>query len=330
MTRQLQISTTGSRPTRIAEFDGIRAFAIIMIMTCHVSYGLQPNSPVGQYLGGTFNFVFFIMSALLAGLSAKPAVAEGARKYMGRRLLRIVPDLWLFLTAYLIVALACGMQMPPKSVAMNFAMLGWFAKLPHIGHLWFVTMIMMCYAMFFLLNRFRHSSIAKIIFTVVCVTGQVALEKIGMPGYMFLILLVCGFVYLYAQRVVAYMSDCQQYIYIYIIALAVNGLFLWMLYRNVVSIGHLPYYYISCVCGILAIVSLFAAFRNVKIGKIVLLISALSYQLYLVHHPLCNLSIYKPVVEKPYLAVILVYVLSFVLAWLLKSSTDSIVKLTRK
>lgn len=76
--------------------------------------------------------------------------------------------------------------------------------------------------------------------------------------------------------------------------------------------------------------SLFAAFRNVKIGKIVLLISALSYQLYLVHHPLCNLSIYKPVVEKPYLAVILVYVLSFVLAWLLKSATDSIVKLTRK
>ena len=52
---------------RIPAFDGIRAVAILMIVLCHICYGLG-LMPIGHYLGSTFNYVFFIMSALLLGL----------------------------------------------------------------------------------------------------------------------------------------------------------------------------------------------------------------------------------------------------------------------
>lgn len=44
---------------RKLEFDGIRCIAIIMIVICHLCYGIQNYSIVGQYLGGCFNCVFF-------------------------------------------------------------------------------------------------------------------------------------------------------------------------------------------------------------------------------------------------------------------------------
>lgn len=55
---------------RYSQFDGIRAVAVLLIVLCHVFYGYNGiESPAGQYFGGTYNFVFFAMSALLIGLN---------------------------------------------------------------------------------------------------------------------------------------------------------------------------------------------------------------------------------------------------------------------
>lgn len=52
---------------RTLAFDGIRAIAILGIVGCHICYALGAMA-IGQYLGGTFNAVFFLLSAILLGL----------------------------------------------------------------------------------------------------------------------------------------------------------------------------------------------------------------------------------------------------------------------
>lgn len=65
--------------TRIPAFDGIRGVAVLMIVTCHVCYGAGLGV-WGQYLGGTFNTVFFLLSAILLGIVNKPENGGGVRQ----------------------------------------------------------------------------------------------------------------------------------------------------------------------------------------------------------------------------------------------------------
>lgn len=53
---------------RIVGLDAIRAVAILLIVACHICYGVNAMSPVGQYLGGTYNFVFFLAFCHLIGI----------------------------------------------------------------------------------------------------------------------------------------------------------------------------------------------------------------------------------------------------------------------
>lgn len=53
---------------RVFEFDGIRAVAVLFILLCHISFGMG-WSAMGRFCGGTFNTVFFLLSALLLGLN---------------------------------------------------------------------------------------------------------------------------------------------------------------------------------------------------------------------------------------------------------------------
>lgn len=135
------------------EFDGIRGIAILSIVACHICYGINALSPLGQYLGGTFNIVFFILSGLLIGLSIRTRKSQGGGElsrsiFLKRRLMRLIPDLWLFLISFLMAAVFFDITCTPKQIVMNYLMLGWFAKLPYCGHLWFVTMILFCYILF--------------------------------------------------------------------------------------------------------------------------------------------------------------------------------------
>lgn len=38
---------------------------------------------------------------------------------------------------------------------MKFVGLGWFGKLPNIGHLWFATMIIFCYIMYIYVTKIQ-------------------------------------------------------------------------------------------------------------------------------------------------------------------------------
>lgn len=61
---------------RILAFDSIRAIAILGIVVCHLSYAIG-YSVLGEYLGGSFNMVFFVLSAILSGLSVEKVRIDG-------------------------------------------------------------------------------------------------------------------------------------------------------------------------------------------------------------------------------------------------------------
>lgn len=137
---------------RDTTIDFTRAVAIIIIVTCHFLHfgGLGYLSSLGGYMGYVGNFIFFAISAILFGLKyeQKGASAFETMPFMKKRLVRLFASLWPFLTVILSIYAYIGVEFSPIKAAMNFMGLCWFAKLPNIGHLWFVTMIVLCYLMY--------------------------------------------------------------------------------------------------------------------------------------------------------------------------------------
>ena len=270
---------------RIVEFDGIRAFAILMIIACHLCYSFEPMSPVGQYLGGTFNCVFFLISAILAGSKDLP------HNFLIRRILRLGYSLWPFLIIVDILYTILGIQFSTSSFIMNMCMLGWITKLPGLGHLWFVTMIMICYVMFSILNNVHISKRLKVILLfVISLFIQFALEYLSLPGYLGLVCLYCGLAYLYAHAILSRL-DSFNLIIIVVMALVLNGYCLYGLYHKHFVIGTLPYYYITCMSGISVFLLLYKLFHYFRPQAVLKYISAISYELYLVHLPYCAIRI---------------------------------------
>lgn len=111
---------------------------------------------LGAYLGGIFNCLFFSMSAILFG--EKISKTKNKIKlipFMQPRLYKLAASLWPMLIIALILFLICNIPFSIEAALMNFCFLGWFAKLPGLGHLWFVTMIIICYILFVGLANFR-------------------------------------------------------------------------------------------------------------------------------------------------------------------------------
>lgn len=88
---------------------------------------------------------------------------------------------------------------------------------------------------------------------------QVLLEMAGYPRYFFLVLMYCGLAFIYAKEIMQRL--CQTSICLAaIISLFVNALAVCLLKCGVISIGHLPYYYVTVLSGISMFALLFKLF----------------------------------------------------------------------
>lgn len=132
--------------------DYIRGVAIILIVTCHflIFGGVRGWEPLGQWLAGIGNFLFFALSALLFGLqyNEKGSAYFLPLAFFKKRFMRLFPALWIFLLIWITIQIfVFKVYLDPLKIILNFLGFCWFAKLQDIGHLWFVTMIILCYIM---------------------------------------------------------------------------------------------------------------------------------------------------------------------------------------
>ena len=175
---------------RALEFDGIRAAAILFILLCHICFGMG-WSATGRFCANTFNTVFFLLSALLLGLNVNKykLLRGGGKRYvfqfLSKRVTRLLCSLWPMLIVFAVVFYLTGIEFSLASFAANMLMVGWFSKLPGLGHLWFVTMIMACYVTFAIIGYKPEAFKKPVLWVAFCLPLHIIVAHMGLPGYFF-------------------------------------------------------------------------------------------------------------------------------------------------
>lgn len=323
---------------RIASYDIIRAIALIAIVLAHQL--LTAQAPflfaMGKWLGATFSAVFLGLSALVLGGSwaEKGKPAYGVR-FLLRRLSRLAIPYWLFLSVFLLIAYATGHPFPWKDVLMNYVFLGWLAKIPGIGHLWFITMIVICYVACVGVSRLFATARGRMIFPVALLIGCVCLyavfHRFGLPAYMALIIFYYCIMFAYADRILdglrRYGRQVLRWGVPSLLALVV-ALFL----SGILTSGKENLIALNCsILGIFILLLLQAVLDGIAaFPRVISTLSGISYEWYLVHHPMIigPLALVSVIHARP-LAVVCYWLLSLVCAFLLNYLSSIVYKLFR-
>jgi peptidoglycan/LPS O-acetylase OafA/YrhL len=126
---------------RIAEFDGLRAVAVSLVVLIHAT-----NVPIGGYIGVDIFFVLsgYLITALLVS-EYKATAAISLSRFYGRRVLRIIPALWAMMTTVVaLVVLSGGIVHWPATAAAAFFYMDIWRAVFHaddwlLGHTWSVA-----------------------------------------------------------------------------------------------------------------------------------------------------------------------------------------------
>lgn len=280
--------------SRINAIDFTRAIAMIIIVTCHyLSFGgVNGFNDLGHYMGYVGNFIFFAVSALLFGMMyAKKGVdAFEARPFLKKRVGRLFSSLWPFLLFALPLYYLYGAHLNPFKVIMNFLGLGWFGKLPYIGHLWFVTMFIFCYIMYVIYCRwFYKKGTGRTIWTilfVICIMLQIILDKLQLPGTLFIILFYSLWIFKNSSLLLSWFEK-SKFVFIVPIVIITNIVAIYACF-NSFALGTTLTHWAGYIAGAFLLIFLMKLGKMIKCGKTLMFLSLTGYEIYLVHHGLCS------------------------------------------
>jgi len=266
--------------------DHVRVVAVFMILLCHYFLFSSLNSGIGRYLAGTGNMVFFLVSALLYGLKY-PVGGQTMdyKRFVVKRITKIGASVWPFLLILVTLYLVFGVGFSWFDVGLNFVFLGYLGQLPGNEHLWFLTVLMACYAEIMLLRRLNIGDrIAPWVFLGVSILLVVVGEWLGIPSGAFLTLGLYAFVFMRGEWFLQKSKSMKPWMIIAIVllnavcfVLEYYGLFVWSRSLHFIFTG---------LCG-LALLSLLLRLLPDKTNKVTTFLCGISFEVYLVHHTLC-------------------------------------------
>ena len=213
---------------------------------------------------------------------------------------------------------------------MHLLFLPWFDKLPGFGHLWFITMITICYIGIFAIARLPQSIVKKMqigVLLPITIVSQIVIGKLGLPNYILIYLLLYIYVFINAKKILNLIDRILLRSSIYWGA----GILTVIILLYYIKI---PNEYTTVWCGLIsafAVFTIFAKlFKNTKRNAIVEFISTISFELYLVHIVFClgKYSLYH-IIPNPIVGTIAVFASSFTLATMLHYICVSIRRSTR-
>lgn len=173
---------------RIVEFDYIRVMAILCILLCHSCFEWGEGADgVGRYFALTFNFVFFMLSAVLFGLGWSGANRTSYSKdFLFKRIGKLSRTYYPYLIILFgFLYITCDYFSIRKMIT-HFLYLPWIDKITGYGHLWFMTLIAFAYAGIYACTKVqRNNKIYKVlIYSIligggygVCRDGEVACSR---------------------------------------------------------------------------------------------------------------------------------------------------------
>lgn len=158
---------------RIPSFDYIRIIALLGILLCHSCF--EPAVPypwLGRFLGVTFNFIFLVLSAFLFGLGwAAKGYIVYHRDFVIKRMAKLSRTYYPYLVFLFLFLYLTQNYFSIQKAATHLIYLPWFDKIEGFGHLWFMTMIMVCYIGCWMLTKVSEKIINCNIFTISVLIG---------------------------------------------------------------------------------------------------------------------------------------------------------------
>lgn len=266
--------------------------------------------------------MFFTLSALLFGLKwDRDGKMPFDKQWIKKRGIKIVSSLYPFLIVLLGAFVLFGVKFCFVDAVLNFLFLGWIAKLPGNGHLWFLTVLAICYILFYIISKCGFEKwnrlwawIALLTIVVVCV---IIVEHFNLPGHAFPMLLITAFTYINAKEIMEKVKNISMFFFvIQFIIITTVIVILFQLFENYQIFRPLAYLLYN-VEGM----SIMALLLNLNFKhhyEVVGWLSGISFELYLVHHGFCQ-GAFSILNHNNYLvSLILLFSVSLVTAYLLK------------
>lgn len=315
---------------RIIAFDYIRVLSIIAIVICHICFGIGLDIEwLGRYLGCTFNMTFFALSSLLLGLAWSAKGKSYDSNFLAKRITRVITSYWPFLILAYIALVAVNNAPTVKQAVLNFVMLGWFAKIPCLGHLWFLTMLFFCYVTFMLISKLQRRNLPTcfVIFVGVCLI----LMHVKIPTCFGIVLVSSCAVYCNADKILNWLKE-QSFIKWMPVYLLITLCGLYLFKSDIFAKNQFIAYMVGAICGLAQLAYAYLCFKQIKANVIVSYLSSISFDIYMVHHAFCfgEYSIFKAVDNK-IVAILCIGLISIGLGIMLHAISNSINKcLTNK
>lgn len=308
----------------------LRALSIVLICIAHICLQLGFGG-LGRYLGYMFVDVFFLLSAFLQGL--KYGGQPVGLPFLKKRYLRLSVIYYPFLLITIVALFCLGYHVEFKSILLHLTYANYLVN-NHLfgtafGHLWYLSMQMVCYVMIVLLcGKYLYAFSKKIVskkaslyaLTLLAFVGGYILVHLGLPNRVCVVLLLYYVVYLKADFILKRFMQVSTKV-CWIFFLVFNFLtFLLFLYWDLD--GKLIIRDWLVVITSFSWLMMFLRPIKVIFPKVLNFLSMVSFELYLIHHPfvLGELSWIHRDDSRPWMTVIeIVLTMSVVvcLSWLL-------------
>lgn len=276
--------------TRNNIFDYLRVISTLMIVMCHICYTNPELFFLGTYLS-TYVEVFFIMSALLLGFKYSKIVLTWDN-FLKKRISRLITSYYPYLFfLFLGIYFAQGEITSVRIILAHITFVNWFTRSFEYsyGHLWFLSMVMLCYAYILIISKI-NIKINRNTFGVLIVVFVILLEyfcfKLNINPRIITTLVLFSFFFF---KGTIFLSFCKKIkmIWYFPVYLTLNILALYILY---IFNGLIDYkLFASILSSIIAFSNVMFLMNILKYAprnNVVEFFSIISFEIYLVHHPL--------------------------------------------
>lgn len=319
-------------------YDWLRAFSAIMIVLCHICQGFGISSEFVYYLGGTYVAVFLMLSAYLLGEHYREHITEVPLEFFKKRMNRLIPTYYIYLTIiFIIIGVCIGFEhLSWQQITGHYFFVNWFlpstrifqSPLPQLGHLWFMSCIVLAYLIVVVLalipsftKQTRRFWLCFSIGTACMGTCLCAYSRYFI--YPSVVFVLFPLIFFKGHEILVYTRKCSKPLLITALVLcnlsAIGG-FQFGLRENAPLV-----FWAIAINSMLWIVTAPIVFNKNHIPHTIAFFSTISFEIYLVHHPLClgyySLSKYMDT----WIAIIMVFALSVSLGYLLSLLTKAII-----
>lgn len=272
--------------------SSIRVLSTMMIVLCHIFQGLNNE------LAWWFNIgvqIFLFMSGFLIANSYYKSTWE----YLKKRIVRVIVPYWVFLVLVLPLYYLVGIEINIEQILIYLlGIQGFKGATPGLEHLWFISIILVCYIIGLYMNYIRNKVVgwSEIKFWGIVILSWIVIEIVCTPwalGYApWFATFTTG--YFISVRYKFKIPNILMYILVPIVLLTtgIRVFFVYIrpiestLFKNVFDLVYLPWS--KMLLGSLLFLGMYKIFSEIyaqkdSISSIIKFLESIAYEIYLTH-----------------------------------------------